>query len=292
MVDRRRLRMELREARARVGLSQRQVATKLEWSVSKVIRIESGRVSPSRSDLTVLLDLYGITEESTRVGFIDLARNSRPQPGSEFADVLSPDFRIYLDYELSAIRLRQYEQDVLPGVLQTPEYAEALIRAVALPGTSNEVILRQRDARTARKATLNPDSGPSRMAFIVDEAVLRREVGGAPGDHRIMLAQLAYLKQVAERPKIDIQVLPFSHGAHFALRGSFVLLEFDQADGGDLLYFEGSRGGSVISRDNPEEINLYKATFESLSAAATPPASLPTVVDRIAAQMSGDDLTA
>jgi transcriptional regulator with XRE-family HTH domain len=283
-VQRRRLRVELRRARAAAGLTQREVADDLGWSLSKLLRIENGQVGVSRTDLKALLDRYSVTSEDQINSFVRLAREGRRQAWGAYRDVLNPDYMIYLGYEGSASMIRQFEYLVIPGLLQTEAYARTVIRGLAPPGTAQTTMDRQVKARMARQDLLNRDDAPE-MFFIMDEAVIRRWVGPSPGDPSIMREQLERLKELGSRPSISIQILPFKYGIHYGLRGPFVLLEFPDPEDDDLLFIE-NPSKSLATRDNPEVTALYKTVFWELESVATDPKELTGLVDRVLADMS------
>jgi transcriptional regulator with XRE-family HTH domain len=283
MVQRRRLRVELRRARLGAGLTQRQVANELGWSPSKLLRIEAGQVGVSRTDLRALLDHYGVRDPNTVAEFTRLAEQSRRQPWSEYRDVLRPEFVVYLGYEAAASYLCQFEPLGIPGQLQTPDYARRVIWDLASPGTDEKILERQLEARLKRQALLERHDPPN-AHFMLDEAVVRRWVGAEGGNATIMREQLERLKDLNNRPSITIQVLRFSHGLHYGLRGPFVLLEFPDPEDDDLLYIEGIRSSSA-NRDSADEITFYKNIFWDLEKAATPPGDLATFLDTITAEM-------
>ncbi|GAA1760300.1 helix-turn-helix transcriptional regulator [Luedemannella helvata] len=248
--------------RLRGDRSQQGVADALAWSRSKVIRIESGSIGISTADLRALLELYQVRNPATVELLVHMARESRRQVGSPYADVLSPELAFYLRYEASALRLRQYHPNLVPGLLQTEEYAEAVITAFAGADASRDIIKRQVAARMARQAVLR---GRVRAHFVLDEAALRRDLG----DH-LMRRQLAHLAEVARRPNVTVQLLPFAAGLLGGAQWPFVLLDFPGAEGDTetLLYLEG-RSTSVI-RDDPAELARHQLAFDELSAAASP----------------------
>jgi transcriptional regulator with XRE-family HTH domain len=282
-VQRRRLRVELRRARVEARLTQRQVAEELGWSPSKLLRIENGQVGISRTDLRALLDHYEITDPETINQFVDMAQQGRKQTWSSYRDVLNPEFTIYLGYEGSASLIRQYEQLFIPGILQTEEYARAVIQAFAQPNSSQRVIERQIEARMMRQTLLERADAPE-MFFILDEAVVRRWVGSEPGDAGIMKRQLARLQELSEHPSVNLRVVPFSQGPHFGMLGSFVVLEFPEAEDDDLLFLENGRT-SVATRDDLEEVARYKEAFFGLEDLALPTAAVSDFLGRVSKDM-------
>jgi transcriptional regulator with XRE-family HTH domain len=256
-VQRLRLRTQLRKARTSAGLTQKQVAAKMEWSPSKLIRIEAGEVGISVNDLRPLLAEYGITDQDRIDALLDLARGSRKMPFSEYRDIYSKEFLEYLAMESSASVIRFFNPLVLPGLLQTEEYATAVIRAYTRHA-SEEDIERMIEARLARQDLLQEEGTPE-LSFILDESVIRRQVGG----RGVMRAQLRHLAELTTHPKVDVQVLPFSIGAHNAMLGPFVLFEFDVDEMPDAVYLENPGGTSSIS-SAPDVTARYLETFWEL----------------------------
>ncbi|GAA4455876.1 helix-turn-helix domain-containing protein [Phytohabitans houttuyneae] len=284
-VQRRRLQVALREARIATGLTQREVAEALDWSLSKVIRIETGQVSISMTDLRALLDQYEINDPKQTADLRRMAQAGKKQTWSNYKDVLAREFVIYLGYESAASILRQFESTYVPGLLQTEEYMRALIKTLADPGTSDRVIERQIEARLRRRSLLQRADSPQ-MFFILDEAVVRRWVGTQPGDPKVMRQQLRWLKEMGSLPAVSIQIIPFTQGAHFGTKGPFVLLEFPDARDDDLLFLENSRR-NVVTRDDADEIEVYKSAFFDLEKIATQASELDAFLDGVLDTMPG-----
>jgi transcriptional regulator with XRE-family HTH domain len=271
---RRRLMRELRRYRSEAGKTQKDVAEAMDWSPSKVIRIESGAVAVSTNDLRVLLPHYGVTEQGVVEELIQLAKDSkRSTTWNEYRDVISQQAATYFGYEASASIIRQYEPQVVPGLLQTEEYARTLLSDML--GFPKEKVERQWQIRQERQEILDRDELPE-MFFILDEAVLRREFGGA----KTMARQWERLEELARHPRISIQVISFARGAYPGLAGPFILLEFTDDD--TVLYLE-SRIESV-TRDDPEEIGRYLDIFQGMEhAVASKPGELPAIIKKIKA---------
>lgn len=275
------LRVRLRRSRIDTGLAQREVARELGWSESKLLRIENGQVGISRTDLLALLTLYGVIDRDEIAALTTMARDSRHLPWGDYRDVLHPEYLVYLRYEGAASRLRTFQPQAIPGLLQTEEYARRLIEAFAPPDTCSETIDRQVAARMARKVLLERNGGPQ-LSFVIDEPAVRRSVGpsGADGE-RVLQEQLQHLKELATRPAITIQILPFSHNFQAGMNGSFVLLEL-ALSGEKLLYLEGTRSSSAV-KDDTDQIARFERIFDGLSEAATAPDELATALDKLAA---------
>ena len=283
-VQKRRLRTALREARLAANRTQRDAADALDWSPSKVLRIENGAVSVSTTDLRALLGYYGIKDEARIEELIKTAHLARRQSWAAYRDVLSPGYVSYLGYESAASMMLNFQPLMIPGLLQTEEYARATIRVLSSPDESNQVVDRRVKARLERQKLLTRDDRPT-MHFILDEAAIRRRVGRSSG---LMIRQLEHLKEVAAREKITIQVLPFSEGEHEAMMGSFVILEFPSARDEDLLYLESAQGDLVV-REGVKDTAPYKETFYKLEDLSRPKRSLSDDLDRLIEQMRAGD---
>jgi transcriptional regulator with XRE-family HTH domain len=283
-VQRRRLRIELRRARNVAGKTQRQVADVLGWSPSKLLRIENGQVGISGTDLKALLECYGVDDPDQIKTFTEMAHQGRrQQPWSQYRDVLLPEFMAYLTYEASASLLRQVDPLLVPGLLQTEEYARAINQAYAATDRTERDVERQTEARLLRQTILDRDDAPE-MFFILDEAVVRRWVG-SPGNSKVLVQQLKRLQEINERPRVSIQILPFRTGFHFGVQGTFTMLEFPDAEDDELLFLE-NRRASVSTRDSTDTIAYYKDQFYGLEAAAIPSIELPDFLAGIIAELS------
>ncbi|MEV8632619.1 helix-turn-helix transcriptional regulator [Streptosporangium sp. NPDC051023] len=268
---RRRLGIELRRLREAAGLNGTDVATLLGWSATKVSRIETGRVSVHHGDVSDLLDHYSVTEEALRQELITLARESR-QKGwwHRHRDTLKTGFDSYIGLESDAAVIRTYEAQVIPGLLQTEAYAKAVIEATATRSNSAR-IEEKAEVRLARQRLLSRDN-PVRLHAVLDEAVLVREVG----DARTMNDQLAFLLQQSKLPNITIQVLPFRTGAHPAMDGPFVILEFPDSADPTLVYIEQAMSGLVL--EDADELDVYTDMFNDLTAQALSAQETATLV--------------
>jgi len=283
-VQRRRLRVELRRARTEAGKTQKQVAEALGWSPSKLLRIENGQVGISQTDLKALLEYYEVDDPEQIKTFTEMAQQGRrQQPWSHYRDVLYPDFMAYLSYESSASLLRQVEPLLVPGLLQTEEYARAINQAYALKDWTERDVERQTEARMLRQAILERDDAPE-MFFILDEAAVRRSVG-SPGNSKMLVQQLKRLQEINDNPRFSIQIMPFHKGFHFGMQGSFTMLEFADPEDDELLFLE-NRSTSVSTRDSTDMIANYKEQFYRLEAEAIPRSELPDFLAHIAADVS------
>src|SRR5688572_11181072 len=211
MVQRRRLRVELRQARARHGWTQRQVAEDLGWSPAKLLRIENGQVGISRTDLRALLQHYEVNDADVVARLVQMAEQGRRRNWNAYRGVLNPDFQIYLGYEGSASVFRQFQSHVVPGLLQTPQYSRALQVTNVESTVSEENLELLADLREERKRIFDRVDAPE-MHFILDESVVRRPVGADSDSTAITRDQLVRLKDLGAKPNVTIQIVPLRHG--------------------------------------------------------------------------------
>jgi transcriptional regulator with XRE-family HTH domain len=277
------LRGELVRLRRESGLTQEQIAAQLEWSPSKLIRVEGGRSAITKVDLDAILDRYGVTSESTRERLQLLNRGARERGWwDSYRDDVSLTYLNYVGFEAGAAFIRQFQSGFLPGMLQTVEYAEAVtvnsvdaVRVAAIVG-----LRRQRQSELAQR-----DPRP-RQYYVVDEAVIRRHVGIAKNPN-IMPAQLREIADKTEQDDlVTVRVIPFEAGAHRGLYGPFTLLEFE---GGlpDLLYIDAGRGefASMVIGDDPR-IAEYRDDFELLLEDALTAEKSVDLIRSVAEEMS------
>jgi transcriptional regulator with XRE-family HTH domain len=243
------------------GLTQEQVAADLEWSPSKLIRVEGGRSSITKVDLNALLTRYGVTLESTRERLQVLNRGAHERAWwDKYRDDISPPYIGYVGLEAGADFIRQFESGFLPGLLQTRQYAEAVTEYSVSAARVKPIV----ELRLQRQSELAQRSPQPRRCYVVDEAVIRRHVGISK-DPAIMPDQLRVIAEETERnPLVTLRVMPFAAGAHRGLSGPFTLLEFD---GGlpNVLYIDAGRApfASMVAGDDPG-VAEYRDDFEIL----------------------------
>lgn len=257
VVQRRRLRTELRRARLDAGLTQEQVATAMDWSLSKLIRIETGTVGISTNDLKAILAHYKITDDRRTAELLALSRGARERSWWNAYRDVSPRLIQLIEYESASFIIRNFQPMLIPGLLQTEEYAAAMIRNLTPQATAHEVDTGV-EMRMKRQQLLLQSEMPL-MFFIMDEAAVRRLVGGKEAMRR----QIQRLLGESEKPTVTIEVVPFSAGEHPGMQGPFMLFEFPDAADDDALYLEGP-SESRWNRDDPEEISSYRERFEAL----------------------------
>jgi transcriptional regulator with XRE-family HTH domain len=265
---RRRLTAELRRMRTEAKLTQRQVAESLDWSPSKVIRIEQGAVRIGLTDLRALLALYHVTDPKAVDELGEMARESKKLPFSEYRDVMSAEAVRYLQYEANALRIRQVALEVVPGLLQTEEYTRAVFNAYEMAPEKADKLVESRKERQG----LFERASPPETFFIIDESVLRRTVGGP----KVMGHQIDHLVAMSRRPDVSISVLEFTAGAHPALAGAFIHLEFPAENDPDVIFVENTLGDTLF-RDDPDITTRYLDQFWKLEDLASSPDSFEEV---------------
>jgi len=260
---RRQLGAELRRLRERTHRTVADVAGGLGWSQSKLSRIETATIGVRGADLERLLDVYAVGDKE-RARLLALRGQARQKAWWEaYGDALPDAYETLIGFEAEASVISTYEAQVVPGLLQTDEYANAVTLADGVYDDPD--VLGQRVAvRMARQAVLIREP-PPHLCVVLDEAVLRRPMGG----HDVQRRQLLRLVEAAERPTVTLQVLPFAAGAHRALAGSFIILEFAADSDHPLVYCEGMTGG--VFRSRPEELRSYLTSFDALRDAALSP---------------------
>nr|BFE58598.1 helix-turn-helix transcriptional regulator [Dactylosporangium thailandense] len=282
---RRRLMLTLRGFRSGAGATQTEVAADMEWSQSKVVRVENGEVGISATDLRALLSFYGVTDHDTIDELLALARAARKQPFAPFADVLSGDFKRYLGYEAAAQTVYHFELSVIPGLLQTAAYTRAVIQMYN-PDEPEPRRRKREELKAKRRELLDRDERPE-LWFILDEGALRRLVGAEAGSPALMLEQLDHIVALAERPRCHVQVVRFDAGAHPGMAGPFAVLEFADSSDERILYLENANGDVTI-RDATELTARYLDVFRELQDRATPPGKLRDVMSEIKAALVAD----
>lgn len=265
--------------RRKTKKTQRDIADAMDWSLSKMIRIENGEVGITPNDLKVLLGHYGITEQRRIDPLVEMARASRGYSWSDLRDFFTPADLTYFSFEAAASYLRTFQMAVVPGLLQTEEYARAILQD-ELRHTGSEAD-RRWQARQRRQELHDRDTPPE-MSVVLDEAVIRRYVGGST----VMRRQLEELKRWSDEPHINLQVLPFKAGAHRLMRGPIVLLEFADAKDDDLLYQEHT-SGAATTRDDPDVTATYLESFFDVEAKALPPKATIDLLDELIDEMGG-----
>lgn len=255
----------LRRMRAAAGISRSDAGWEIRSSESKISRMELGRVGLKERDVADLLKLYGLDDDEERERLLALAREAN-NPGwwHRFGDVLPSWFHSYLDLEASAQLIRIYELQFVPGLLQTKEYIRAVIQ-LGRGMIPAEEVERRISLRVNRQEVLTRAADPVRVWAVIDEAALRRPIGGT----KVIIDQLNHLIEISHMPNVTLQVVPLSIGGHAAAGGSFSILRFPDSDLPDTVYIEHLT--SALYLDKLDELDQYTAAMESLCVAAPQP---------------------
>jgi transcriptional regulator with XRE-family HTH domain len=277
-VGSRRLVIELKQFREAAGLTGEQVAEQMGWSVAKVYRIEGDRVRVLGRDVQRLLTLYGITGDQADA-VLELARRARVKDWwHQYSGAIPEWFQFYVGLEAAASAMQEYNAELVTGLLQTEAYARAVM-AAAMRADGDEEIERQIAVRLERQKRLTAPDAPTLWA-VMSEAVLYRQVGGPA----VMAAQVAHIGQLAARPNVTIQVLPFTAGAHPAMLGSFTLMQFPDPADRDVVYLEAETGALYLEK--PEDVRRYSLMIDYLRAQALGPAESAALIAQLAARPS------
>ncbi|MEU3933260.1 helix-turn-helix transcriptional regulator [Streptomyces sp. NPDC029044] len=266
-VRRRKLGAELRALRTSAGLTSGEAARLVGWHQSKVSRIETGTSGVKPADVRLLLDAYDVADSQLRELLMALAgaddNGGRHHWWHAYRGVLPPTYRDFISLESQAGAMRTLETTVVPGLLQTPEYARAVTRA-AVEGLPEDRLDTLVEVRLARQDVLRADP-PLRLSAVLDEAVLRREVGG-PG---VMARQLERLVEAARLPQVRLQVLPFAAGAHIGVTGPFVIFSFSSTSDLDVVVLDHLTSSLYLERK--EDLQAYTEAFNALQIHALSP---------------------
>lgn len=262
-MPRRQLGRHLRDLRNKARLTVRAAAKELEWSEPKIWRIETGQTSLRSLDVEAMCKVYGAPAELTQ-GLMGLAKETKGRGWwHSYGDVIPENFDLYIGLEEAAERVRQYSAELVPGLFQTPDYARTLIREDN-PGVEDGEIERRMHVRIARQALLTRVTSPLTMEVALNDAVLRRPVGG----REIMAGQLDRMLELAALPHVTIRVVPYDAGLHHGLlSGSFTMLRFPLSGDGQpteppTVYVDGFTGDLYL--DKPNEIERYDGAFQAI----------------------------
>ncbi|GIE83369.1 transcriptional regulator [Actinoplanes philippinensis] len=265
---------QLRKLRESRGITREAAGYEIRASGSKISRMELGRVSFKERDVADLLTMYGVSDSAERDALIGLARQAN-NPGwwQHFGDVLPNWFQAYLGLEAAASLIRTYEIQFVPGLLQTPDYARAVIM-LGHAGASADEINRRVDVRRQRQQILTRSGGPQLWA-VIDEAVLRRPIGGVD----VMRAQIEALIEASKLPGVRLQIIPFLAGGHAAAGGPFAILRFPEPELPDVVYVE--QLTSAIYLDKREDVDHYAMAMERVCIDAEPPNHTPEILGKL-----------
>jgi transcriptional regulator with XRE-family HTH domain len=277
-VRRKRLGIELRRLRERASLTCEDVGQHLDCSGTRISRMETGRISVRPGDVRELLEIYGVTGAEADP-LVQLAREAR-QKGwwHTYGQVLPTWFEAYVGLEAAAVRFRDFQPMVMPGLLQTEDYARAVLRAAPNPGSAEDID-RLVALRMERQAILS-QANPPDLWVVLSENIVRVHVGGPA----VMRAQLRRLIDVAERSNVTLQVLPFTTAAHVQPISPFTILEFPDAADPTVVYLEHLTGSLFL--ENEEEITRYTVVFDHLRAEALGTAPSVDLIARAASELA------
>jgi len=265
----------LRKLRESSGYKLEEVAAQLGVAPSTLSRIETGKAPTKSAYLNQMLETYGVTDAAQRQVLVDMAREGhRKGWWAAYDDVLPSGFDIFVGLEAETAGIRSYEISVVHGLLQTADYARAVIRET-FPRHTAEQVDRLVDLRMARQGRFDDDP-PLELWAILDEAVIRRTVGGAT----VMRRQLTHLLAEAGRPGVTLQVLPFISGAHAAHGGPFSILEFPDRSDSEVVYVESVAGILYLEKDR--EVRVRSESFDRLRAAALSPSASADLIAQAA----------
>ncbi|CAM5254163.1 MULTISPECIES: helix-turn-helix domain-containing protein [Streptomyces] len=269
-VRRRKLGAELRALRTGAGLTSGEAARLAGWHQSKVSRIETGASGVKPADVRLLLDVYGVEDAQLRELLLVLAGSDegggRHHWWHAYRGVLPPTYRDFISLESQARAMRTLETSVVPGLLQTPEYARAVTRAAVggLDGDADDRLDALVAVRLARQDVLRADP-PLKLSAVLDEAVLRREIGGP----EVMARQLGRLMEAAQLPQVRLQVLPFGAGEHVGITGPFVIFSFSSTSDLDVVVLDHLTSSLYLERK--EDLQAYTEAFNTLRIHALSP---------------------
>ncbi|WP_255381833.1 helix-turn-helix domain-containing protein [Streptomyces parvus] len=260
-VRRRRVGAELKRLREQAGVKMEEAAERIGGDKPKISRQENGRQGVSKLEIEALLALYGVSDERLRTALTTLAREGRRKGWwAQYSDILPAGFQERLSIESDAARILTFQPMLVPGLLQTVEYATEVIRSV-----DKDVTEEERDSyievRKARQEIFTRDN-PPQYVCLLDEAVLRREVGGPA----VMVAQLDKILEMNNPPKLTIQVVPFSQGWHAGADGAFNIYSYPDPMDLDVVNLDYLDGALYLEEDQP--VGRYQLAFDELRATA------------------------
>lgn len=269
---------QLRRLRESSGISPEKAGYEIRSSRSKISRMETGRVGFKFRDVEDLLTLYGVASPEERAKIMALARRSRAAEWwTQYSDILPDWFETYLALESAAVAIRSFEIQFVPGLFQTEDYARAVTRLGHQTAPAQEVERRVRLRR--KRQDVLARAHPPRVWAMLDEAVLRRPLGGAA----VMRAQLRHLAEVASMPHVTLQVVPFARGGHAGASGSFSILRFADADLPDVVFIE--QLTSAVYLDQRPDVEHYLEIVDQLSGEALPPDATTRFLGQVAREL-------
>ncbi|NNN30246.1 helix-turn-helix domain-containing protein [Streptomyces sp. S3(2020)] len=276
-VRRRQLGAELRRLREQAGKRIEDAATHLECSMSKISRVETGQAPVKARDVRDLLEWYGVTDPLRIETVMQIHKDAQQQGWwAHYGDVLPSGMATYAGLESDARVLRQYESTVVPGLLQTEDYARAVIATAWFnqPHETDQLVRFRKERQTL--LTRQPD--PLELWVVLEESALRRPVGG----REVMAAQLRHLAETVTMPNVTLQIMPTAKGAHVAMAGPFSLLEF-QPHASMVVYVESAAGNVYLEKER--DVRTFVQTFDLLRAAAPDPQEALALLEQLTREM-------
>lgn len=274
---RRRLSDEIRRLREEANMTAAQVAKDLSWAVGKLTKMERREwVRPNPRDIRDLCDLYG-ADPAKRQELETLAKEGRERGWwHPYSKMVSQAYSTYIGFEAGAAQLHVFEPMVIHGLLQTEEYARAIVAGG--PNELSEEQIEQRvKIRAERQELLTREDDPLRLWVVMDEAALRRQVGGP----EVTRLQLRHLLELSKLAKVTLQVTPYSTGAHPGVMGGFTILSFPEPEDLDAVYIETAAGQLFV--EEPEEVSRFQIALQRLQAMALTPADSLRMIDDLSA---------
>lgn len=262
----------LRQLRSQRKLSLEKVTERAMFSVTKLSRLETGRVGASPRDIRDLCIVYGITDPDERERLMALAREGKQRAWWQRFDL---PYAPYVGLEAEAVSISLYDTDLVPGLLQVEPYARAIFES-SDPPLEPSAIEQRIEARIRRQTLLGQDEGPH-LHCIIDEGALQRRIGGAT----VMRSQLTRINEVANLPTVTVQVVPLEVGAHVGLGSNFAILGFSKPEVNDVVYVEGAVGNIYL--ESAADLEKYRGLFSKLKSIALDPEGSVALVTRIMA---------
>ncbi|ATL65006.1 helix-turn-helix domain-containing protein [Nocardia terpenica] len=266
-MPRRQLGRQLRDLRNRARMTTRVAAQRLEWSEAKIWRIETGQTSLRGLDVEAMCKIYGAPADLI-APLTALARETKARGWwTEYSDVIAEGFEVYIGLEEAASRLLTYENELVPGLLQTEAYTRAVL-AGARPEMPTTEMDRRVAVRTARQALLTRPESPVRLEAVITESLLWHRIGGPD----VTAGQLRHLRRMCDLPNVEISLIPTGSGYHEGMdSGRFVLLEFPdngtEAPEPPVVYVETFTGSAYFDKDH--DIDRYRAAFANIKSVST-----------------------
>jgi transcriptional regulator with XRE-family HTH domain len=266
---------QLRRLREAADITRKEAGFEIRNSESKISRMELGRVSFRLRDVEDLMAMYGVTDQAEIEHVVALCREAnKPSWWQPYGEALPDWFTTYLDLEIAASTIRTYEVQLIPGLLQSRDYARALLMLgyghTPLQEIDNRIELRMR-----RQKAIDRDDNPATLWTVIDEAALHRPFGG----RGVMRDQLNTLIEACDRPNVRIQIVPFTSGAHSGAGTPFTWLRFAYPELDDVIYMEHLTGGLYL--DRPADVDAYQAAMEHLCVQAAQPRDTQDIINRI-----------